>query len=198
MLETLARHHEEHPDEMGPDLGRLRRMAFPRHAPRVVEAAAEALRTAGRIARTGPWWHLPSHAIRLEPAEEQLAQRILPRLEDEGYEPSWVRDLARTLPAPENEVRGLMRRLARRGDVFAIVKDLYYTRTAVARLAAIAQALESEDGEVRAARFRDRTGLGRKRAIQVLEFFDRVGYTRRARGGHRLRSDSLVHLAAPG
>jgi selenocysteine-specific elongation factor len=51
---------------------------------------------------------------------------------------------------------------------------------------------------VRAARFRDRTGLGRKRAIQVLEFFDRVGYTRRARDAHRLRGDCLLRLDAPG
>ena len=198
LVETLARHHEERPDEMGADLGRVRRMAFPRHEARVVEAAAAALLAEGRLARTGPWWHLPTHSIRLDPAEEELAQRILPRLEDEGYDPSWVRDLARTLPAPESEVRVLMRRLGRRGDVFAVVKDLFYTRAAVARLAAIAQELEREEGAVRAARFRDRTGLGRKRAIQVLEFFDRVGYTRRARDAHRLRGDCLLRLDAPG
>ncbi|MNY76882.1 Selenocysteine-specific elongation factor [compost metagenome] len=38
--------------------------------------------------------------------------------------------------------------------------------------------------------FRDATGLGRKRAIQVLEFFDRVGYTRRVRDAHVLRAES--------
>ena len=53
---------------------------------------------------------------------------------------------------------------------------------------------------VRAAAFRDRIGLGRKRAIQILEFFDRIGYTRRARDDHRIRGDSLLKLeerAAP-
>ncbi|HSE11532.1 MAG TPA: SelB C-terminal domain-containing protein, partial [Rudaea sp.] len=32
------------------------------------------------------------------------------------------------------------------------------------------------------------TGVGRKRAIQILEFFDRLGYTRRVRSLHVLRS----------
>ena len=45
-------------------------------------------------------------------------------------------------------------------------------------------------GEVTAARFRDATALGRKRAIQVLEYFDRVGLLRRVGDVHRLRSDS--------
>jgi selenocysteine-specific elongation factor len=52
------------------------------------------------------------------------------------------------------------------------------------------------DGCIRAAAFRDRTGLGRKRAIQVLEYFDRVGYTRKLGRGdeqHRIRGDLAVN-----
>ena len=47
-----------------------------------------------------------------------------------------------------------------------------------------------KQGDINAARFRDTLGLGRKRAIQILEFFDRVGYTRRVRDAHVLRPDS--------
>ncbi|XOT98752.1 SelB C-terminal domain-containing protein [Alcaligenes pakistanensis] len=43
---------------------------------------------------------------------------------------------------------------------------------------------------VSAAQFRDATGLGRKRAIQILEFFDRMGYTRRVRDRHVLRGET--------
>jgi selenocysteine-specific elongation factor len=43
---------------------------------------------------------------------------------------------------------------------------------------------------VEAARYRDAIGLGRKRAIQILEYFDRVGYTRRVRDAHVVRLDS--------
>jgi selenocysteine-specific elongation factor len=193
-VDRLAAYHAERPDDMGPDLGRIRRMAFPREEPAVLQAVATALLASGEIARSGPWWHLPSHSIRLSAREETLAQRILPLLQERGYDPPWVRDIARDLAVPENEVRTLMRQLGRRGDVFAVVKDLFYARDAVARLAAIARALEEEHGMVRAAEFRDRTGIGRKRAIQILEFFDRVGFTRRLRDAHKLRGDSLLRL----
>ena len=38
-------------------------------------------------------------------------------------------------------------------------------------------------------RLRDRIGGGRKVAIHILEFFDRIGYTRRVRDEHVLRRE---------
>ena len=46
------------------------------------------------------------------------------------------------------------------------------------------------------ATFRDASGLGRKRAIQVLEYFDRVGYTRRVGNGHLLRPNAQWSFTA--
>jgi len=42
-----------------------------------------------------------------------------------------------------------------------------------------------------AADFRDRLGVGRKLAIQILEYFDRIGFTRRRGNDHLLR-DALL------
>lgn len=42
------------------------------------------------------------------------------------------------------------------------------------------------------AAFRDASGLGRKRAVQVLEFFDRIGLCRRVGDTHILRTESLL------
>jgi selenocysteine-specific elongation factor len=54
--------------------------------------------------------------------------------------------------------------------------------------------LAQEHGTIDAARYRDELGLGRKRTVQILEFFDRVGYTRRVRDSHVLRQDSGWHV----
>jgi selenocysteine-specific elongation factor len=45
--------------------------------------------------------------------------------------------------------------------------------------------------EVQASSFRDATGLGRKRSIQILEFFNRVGYTRRVGNIHLIRPNAV-------
>jgi selenocysteine-specific elongation factor len=76
-----------------------------------------------------------------------------------------------------------------------IVRDLFYDRSAVRELADVARELVREHGVIEAARYRDTVGLGRKRTIQILEFFDRVGYTRRTRDARVLRADSSWHEA---
>jgi selenocysteine-specific elongation factor len=73
-----------------------------------------------------------------------------------------------------------------------VVKDLYYPDGTMARLAAIARELGTPGGEVSAAAFRDATGLGRKRAIQILEYLDRIGVLRRVGDVHRIRADSAL------
>jgi len=51
--------------------------------------------------------------------------------------------------------------------------------------------LAAEHAFANAARFRDRIGTGRKLAIQILEFFDRIGFTRRVGDSHVLRQPAL-------
>ena len=71
------------------------------------------------------------------------------------------------------------------------MKDLYYPVPTMRRLVGIARDVGAQAaGEVTAAAFRDATGLGRKRAIQILEYFDRVGLLRRVGDVHRVRADS--------
>ncbi|HCU0834257.1 SelB domain-containing protein, partial [Pseudomonas aeruginosa] len=45
---------------------------------------------------------------------------------------------------------------------------------------------------IRPAEFRDRLGIGRKRSIQILEHFDRIGLTRRIGNDRRLREGSAL------
>ena len=68
-----------------------------------------------------------------------------------------------------------------------MVKDRYYPLPVIERLATIARDCMADGDAVQAAAFRDATGLGRKRSIQLLEFFDRVGFTRRVKDQHLLR-----------
>ncbi|WP_198971718.1 selenocysteine-specific translation elongation factor [Xylophilus sp. ASV27] len=190
---TLARLHERMPDEPGVNSPRLQRMALPGR----VEAAhaalwrglVAALLADGSLAQSGAWLHLPGHQVVLGPHEQRLAQRLLAALQAGGFDPPWVRDLAREHAATEEAVRQLLRKLARSGAVFQVVKDLFYAQAQMAALAALVAQLAAQAprGEVQAHAFRDATGLGRKRAIQVLEFFDRTGYTRRVRDAHLLR-----------
>jgi selenocysteine-specific elongation factor len=193
----LADFHRTAPDEVGPDARRLKRLAGPRADDSLWRHALDDLVARGALVRSGTWLHLPDHAARLGEAEQKLAQKLLPRLADGDFDPPWVRDLAKDCAVSEPMVRQTLASLARRGETFQVVKDLYYPLATIERLAALARdCLDGPEG-LQAASFRDATGLGRKRAIQLLEFFDRVGYTRRVKDTHLLRPDTTLFGARP-
>jgi len=188
---TLRAFHDTHPDELGPDTDRLKRIAFPRLDAPLYRTLISELIENGHVRRAGPWLHLPGHDSAPSAQERELVDRILPRLLDSPFDPPWLRDLAKDVKQPEALVRSALIRASKRGEMFQVVRDLFYHPKAVRELADAANGLQTASGEVRAAAFRDQTKLGRKRAIQILEFFDRVGFTRRVREAHIVRADSL-------
>src|SRR5690606_3747250 len=81
------------------------------------------------------------------------------------------------------------------GALQQVVRDLFYTETATRQLADLLLDIEREAGVIRATTFRDRIGLGRKRSIQLLEHFDRLGLTRRFGNERKIRPDSALATA---
>lgn len=195
LIDSLARFHEKSPDEPGVNAARLRRMALPGlqqgSYDALYQGLVDALLNSQLLASTGAWLHLPQHSVQLSSAEQTLAEKLLPAIAAGRYDPPWVRDLARDHAAGEELVRQLLKKLSRQGQLFQVVKDLFYAPSRMDELAALVADIASQHarGEVEASAFRDATGLGRKRAIQILEFFDRTGYTRRVRDAHLLRPD---------
>jgi len=187
---ALREFHAQAPEEPGADVGRLRRIAMPSAPDALWHALVDALTQDQAVLRNGPWLHLPEHRVSLRDAEQTLAQSVLPLISAGRFDPPWVRDLAASVRAQEDEVRRVLRICVTQGTVYQIVRDLFYAQSSVRELADILRTLGERHGAVEAAQYRDAIGLGRKRTIQILEFFDRVGYTRRVRDAHVLRADS--------
>jgi len=112
---------------------------------------------------------------------------------DGGFDPPWVRELAVAVRTPEDEVRAVLFKCVVQGAVHQIVRDLFYADERVRELVRVLKDLVQRHGIVEAAQYRDAIGVGRKRTVQILEFFDRVGYTRRLRNARVLRADSSWH-----
>jgi len=189
-LAVLGAFHASTPDETGADSGRLRRIVAPALAQPLWLSLIEEMARDGALARSGPLLRLPSHAVALSADEESLARKVLPLIAAGRADPPWVRDVATTLRAPEESVRRVLRKLLARGAVHQVVRDLFYDPACVDALADTAADLARRHGNIDVAAFRDAVGLGRKRSVQILEFFDRVGYTRRVADSRILRKDS--------
>lgn len=187
---ALRDFHARVPDEPGPDAGRLRRSAFPDLPHALWCTLIDELVHERTVMRNGPWLHLPEHTVILSDSDRALAQELQPLIAVRRLDPPWVRDLAAAVHQPEERVRQVLRKQVTQGTVYQVVHDLFYDKDRIGELAGIIAALAQEHGAVNAARYRDAIGLGRKRTVQILEFFDRIGYTRRVHDVHVLRTDS--------
>ena len=208
VLDTLASYHQNATDEIGPDAARLRRLARLRMDDAHWRLLLEALVQEGSVAQSGAFVHLPEHGSQLAARDETLLQRLAPHLMEAGAQGAWVRDLAEHIGEPAANLRPAMARLARSGHLYQVVKDLYLDAATAARLATLVRRLALADTEaakatdvqrvsnplpiLKVAEFRDASGLGRKRAVQMLEFFDRIGLCRRVGDTHVLRLESEV------
>ena len=195
LLDTLMAEHARVPDMLGVDRERLRRMTAPTLPRLAFLALTDELLATGDLHASGLWLHLPGHSVTLSAHEEKCWIKVRPQLDAAPYQPPRVRDIARDLNMDERTLRLTMQHLARLGEVFQVAHDHFFTREAVAAMATIARKL-ADDNALEAASFRDHIGVGRKLAIQILEFFDRTGFTRRARDSHTLRHADLFADAA--
>lgn len=192
VLEQLARFHEQEPDQLGPDRDRLRRFAaLPLERPAFVSLLDELLNDQ-LLASSGPWLHLPDHKVQLSAADSALWARLQPKLLAGQYDPPWVRTLAAEENCAEADVRLLLRKLARLGLVHQVVRDLFYPEVTLRRMAELLLGQANETPIVQVAAFRDMLGIGRKRSVQILEYFDRLGLTRRVADQRYIRADSAL------
>jgi len=188
LLQVLAEYHQQHADQLGLGRARLLRMAVPQLSEALAFMMIDRLLAAGLLSNTRGWLHLPEHGLAFSAEELILWARIEPLFGDEAW---WVRDLAAELGEDEAWVRTTLRKAAQLGHVTAVVVDRYYLSQRIEQFAALIRELDETQGSANAADFRDRLGVGRKLAIQVLEFFDRSGFTRRKGNQHLLRDSGL-------
>jgi selenocysteine-specific elongation factor len=188
LLDALARYHDQHRDEPGPGRERLRRIALPMEDEALVLLLIEQMRASGTIDSHHGWLHLPEHKAGFTEEQQAIWLRVADLFADE---PWWVRDLAKEAGVEESLMRAVLRQAAQQGMITAIVKDRYYRNDRIVAFARMIRDLDQLRGSTCAADFRDTLNVGRKLAIQILEYFDRIGFTRRRGNDHILRDKAL-------
>jgi selenocysteine-specific elongation factor len=178
---ALAEAHRAQPDSLGLPRGALFRRLRGRGPEPALDAALADLVAAGRVVRDGAVLRLAEHAPRLSREDEKLWQRVQPLLDAQNLRPPRVRELAEALGLQPEPITRFLKRMERFGRVAAVAPNRFFLPATVTRLSEVARELaeESAEGGFNAAAFRDRSGIGRNLTIEVLEYLDAIGVTRR-------------------
>ena len=181
IVEGLAAWHQTQPDMLGPTRAALVAQMREPATEAAFDAALAVLAAARSAVREGGMWRLPEHRPRLTNADEKLWSRVGPLLAAAELRPPRVREVAEALALDPEAVERLLNRAARLGRVAKVADNRFFLPQTVAHLAGIARdlAATAPTAAFTAAAFNDRTGVGRNLTIQILEYLDRIGATRR-------------------
>jgi len=181
-LANIAAWHARLPDIVGPPEDRIAEgLRLPRD---VMVRLADELAREGLIVREALGVRLPSHRVELSPADSALWKRIEPLLEKSGLRPPPVGELALLCQTDSKKLEAALSRMARLGLAVRVSKNRFFLPSPLKNLQRMAQDMAGAGGTITAAGFRDRSGIGRNLSIEVLEYFDRIKFTRRVGDAH--------------
>ncbi len=185
-LETF---HRERPRLHGANANDVRLGIARRVRQGVVEHALAALLHKGAIARRGVTVRLPEHRVTLGTNDERLWPSVARALDPAKGSPPSLRQAAEQLKIEEVELGALLKRATNAGLVLPVTRTRFVPLAAVKTLAAHAESLAGTlpDGRFTAAEYKDHARIGRNFAIELLECFDRSGFTERLGDRRRIR-----------
>lgn len=198
VIGALKGFHERSPELPGLQLERLRVALATRLPATLFAAVAADLVQAKKIVLDGSWYRLPSHTVTLTPQDRAIWDKVEPRIRSERFSPPRVRDFSDQFDLPEAKVRDLLKRLTRMGKLTEVANDHFFLRETLPEMIGLLAGLAKscDGGAFSAAQFRDLIGIGRKVAIQILEFFDRHGVTVRKGDLRRLHPARMNQFGA--
>ncbi len=176
----------------------LRQQLDPSPQRAVFEYLLSALAAEGRIARAAGFVRPAGSRPRLSERDADLWQRVEALLLAGGVRPPSLGELAAALALPLDRIERFLLRAAALGLVTRVAKNRFFPAVALSELAQIAEKLAgaATDGGFEARDFRDQAGIGRNLTIEVLEFFDAQGLTRRD-GDRRWLAQPAARLFPP-
>ncbi len=179
LFRWLERFHRKQPDSPGrlsdTVVGWLERLTRREIAKPLVEMLVKSK----RLKRLGRYLCLPSFAPQLSGADEKILLAIVRQLKDAGFQPPSVEALAAKASTDRKRVERLATLAVALGDLVRIDGKTYlHTDVEQTLRETVARHIQASGG-ITVSEIREALGSSRKFVVPLLEYLDRVGYTRR-------------------
>jgi len=186
----LTDFHRESPSEGGIAESTLsNQLNFP-GAHKILSQMLELMCSSGLISRSGTLFHLPGHQAQLNREQREFQEKIQPLLKEAGKVPPRTRELVEMTGIPLKAMQRILKEAGRSGSVIQVADNRHYLPETISELASFTQALanQDEEGAFTVIAFRDASGIGRNLCIEILEYFDAKGFTRREGNSRLIRT----------
>ena len=192
LLHAVRKFHDNNPSLTGIAEPQISRELSFAGSFALLQAVVGKLLELGMLQRTGSLYHLPAHSAKVSVEEQVFITTIRPLLEAAGRIPPRTRELAESTGLPLARIEAVLKSATRSGLAIKVADNRYFLPETILELAGFTETLiatNSDDGGFSVIDFRDGSGIGRNLCIEILEFFDHCGFTRRDGNTRYLRTE---------
>ncbi len=177
VLAALERYHEESPASPGMTPDELQQASG---APAQVFGALVAmLEERDQIAEEHGRIALAGHRSTLTPDQQRLLDGVADAFRRGGAHPPSPADVAGTTGRPQGQVDWAVEALCQRGELVQVAPGIAFHRSVVDEARRRLEAHIREKGKLESVDFKYLLDTSRKFALPLLDYFDRIGVTRR-------------------
>lgn len=192
ILNDINSFHTQNPSQQGISEPALSRSVNFSSSHLLFNALLQSLIDDDKVKRTGTLLHLPAHQSSLSKEEEEFLAKVRPILLKAGNVPPRTRELVELTGIPLKPLERILRVTTKAGSLIKVADNRHYLPETIMVLAEftekVAHSSELSEG-FSVIQFRDESGIGRNLCIEILEYFDRVGFTRRDGNTRFLRTE---------
>ncbi|MCS6777338.1 MAG: SelB C-terminal domain-containing protein [Chloroherpetonaceae bacterium] len=176
---ALERYHGRFPQRPGMPADALRAVVRQDLPLPVFRRLLDLWRKQGHLALDGTVVRLASFQPVLNARQSALMERIAAFYAQCGIETPTVEQVSRAVKAPPDAVLALLTAGVERGMFVRVADGVFFDRSTLEGLKDLVHRTICERGAITVGELRDMTGSSRRYALQALEFFDAIGFTRR-------------------
>lgn len=152
-----------------------------RGSARLFNAAIRKLTGEGRLREAGPLIHLPDHAIRFSPPQQQRIDRLLEKFAAAPYAPPSVKECQAEIG------EDLFAALLETGQLVSVAQEVVFRSQDFEAMTAAVRRLIEQNGSLTVAQARDHFNTSRRYILAFLEHLDSTGITVRSGDERRLK-----------
>ena len=177
LLTALKKFQDANPLVAGISKEQLREKL--RLGPEIFTGLLDLLTKEKKLEVAGEQARLPGRGVVMKDEEAEAKKKIEDAFSSAGLEVPYLKDVLAKLPIDKARAQKIVTLLLRDRVLIKVSDDLVFHRSTLDELRKRLLAFKSKSASIDVAGFKDLTGVTRKYAIPLLEYFDRERVTRR-------------------
>lgn len=179
MVKTMTDYFNKYPLRWGYPKEDMRTRLFGNFNPKTFNSVVKYLEETGRLGTKSNLVNVPGWKTEPGEKEKQAISQIHKLMEDDLFAPPEIEQMTNTTGLNESQLNEILAYMVGQGQLVKITEGLYFAREAIDKGQDLLNKHFNQEKELTLATARDILNTSRKYALPLIEYYDRIHFTRR-------------------